>query len=322
MVTRLNLGLLFLLFFAASIFGGPVFGAHQIEYGIEVHTDNSASWVIEHRFLLETDDDEMIFRRYSNWSYFSDYFIENVTALMNTAKLKTGRESMAVENFKMTIDVFDSYRVVRYEFDWREFAEGRGERIIIGDVFEVEGLFLHGNGELNMFYPAEYVIESVSPEPNAEADRTVTWYEVQEFDIGKPRVVLDKKTASILHILKSNVHIIIALVVLVGVTSSSIWFLKFRKKGKVETASVTHIPVGITRMEDDEEKVISLLKSAGGRLLQSTLVSQCGFSRSKTSKLLTSMETRGRIRRQKRGREKVVTLASARDARNKARSSH
>ena len=61
-------------------------------------------------------------------------------------------------------------------------------------------------------------------------------------------------------------------------------------------------------MEDDEEKVVNLLKAAGGSLYQSAIADQCGFSRSKASKLLALMERKRKIRREKKGREKLVTL--------------
>jgi len=61
-------------------------------------------------------------------------------------------------------------------------------------------------------------------------------------------------------------------------------------------------------IEDDEDNVVTLLKAAGGRLYQSTITKKCGFSKSKTSELLTSMENKGIVRRQKKGREKLVTL--------------
>lgn len=62
------------------------------------------------------------------------------------------------------------------------------------------------------------------------------------------------------------------------------------------------------KMEDDEEKVVKLLKSANGQLYQSLIAKHCSFSTSKTSELLTSMENKGIITRTQKGREKLVTL--------------
>jgi len=325
MAKKLYVVFFILLFLSVFLLVSTVSGAYQLEYRIEVHIDGSAKWIIEHRFL--EGQDEAIFKQLSDPTYFGDYFIENVTALMNAVKLKTGRENMTVENFKMTVNVFDSYRVVKYEFDWIEFAEEKGKRIVIGDVFEVDGLFLYGNGALNMIFPMGYVVERVSPKPNVESDQILTWYEVKNFGTGEPRVVLSEKTLNIVDLLKSNVPLIVALIAFAGIGSASLWFFKFRKKEKKEAVvTFPHIPPVTLGIEDDEEKVVALLKSAGGRLYQSTLVEQCEFSRSKISKLLTSMEMKGRIRRQKKGREKVVTLidelTEVKDTRNKGMASH
>ena len=298
-----------LLFLPVFLLVETAWSTYQLEYRIEVRVDGSATWVIEHRFLLETEYDETLFRQLSNWTYFGDVFIKNVSALVNVARLKTGRANMSVANFKMTVSIFNSYRAVKYQFDWIGFAEIEGTRIRIGDVFKVDGLFLYGDGTLNIMYPTGYVVESVSPKPNVESDRTLTWYEVENFGTGEPAVVLNERALSITDMLKSNVPIIVTLIALAGIGSTSVWFFKFRKKEKREAIGpVPHIPSIALGIEDDEEKVVALLKSAGGRLYQSILANQCGFSRSKTSKLLTLMEEKGKIRRQKKGREKMVTL--------------
>lgn len=301
---------LFLLFCSFFLFDSIVLGSHELEYRIDVYVDGSARWVIEHRFLLESEDDETLFKQYSNWTYFSEYLIKNVKALVNSVSLKTAR-NMTVENFKMTVDVFDSYRVVRYEFDWIRFAEETGSRIKIGDAFEVEGLFLYGDGTLNMTFPTDYMVEIVSPEPSDESEGTLKWNRVEDFGRGQPTVVFGERVPSALDTLKPYVPVILVIVALAGTGSIGMWFYRFRKKKKREAIGpVPSVPPATLGIVDDEEKVVTLLRSAGGRLFQSTLTDQCGFSRSKTSKLLSSMEEKRKIRRQKKGREKVVILIS------------
>jgi len=310
MVRKLRVACFLLLFLSVFFSDGVVFGSHRLEYKIEVHVDGSAGWVIEHSFLLETEDDETMFKQYSNWTYFSDYLIKNVKALVNTVKQNITR-NMTVENFKMTVDVSDSNRVVEYEFDWMGFAEESGSHIKIGDVFEVDGLFLYGDGSLSIAYPVDYVVETVSPKPNDDSEGKLTWNRVEDFGRGQPTVVLNERVPGIMDVLKPYVPVILALVALGGMGSIGLWFFRFRKKEEMgDIGPVPHVPPVTFGIEDDEEKVVALLRSTDGRLLQSTLTAQCGFSRSKTSKLLTLMEDRGRIRRQKKGREKVVILIS------------
>lgn len=287
---------------------GVVRGAYEREYRIELHLDGSAMWVIEQRFLLETEDEKVMFEQYSDWGYFSTYFIENVNTLLDTARLKTGRGNMTVENFKMTVSPLGSYKVVRYQFNWIEFAESKGSEIIIGDVFQVDGPFLLGDGTLDITYPPGIAVETLSPKPDLESDRTLVWYGVTNFETGEPRVILREKTQNTVNALKENATLVISVINLVGISVASLWFFKLKRKEKREVAgAVPRVPT-VTFEIDDEEKVVTLLESSGGRLYQSTIVNQLEFSRSKTSQLLTSMENRGKISREKKGREKVVTL--------------
>jgi len=300
--------LFLLLFLAISVSYETVWGSpQQLEYTIEVYADGSAAWIIEHRFLK--GENESFFAQLSNPIYFSDVFIENVKSLVNATRENTGRTNMTVEDFVMTATVLGSYSVVKYQFNWKGFAETEGARIKIGDVFMVDGLFLYGEGTVKMLYPSEYIVESVSPNPHVESNQTLTWYGIEDFGLGEPKIVLGKEKAAsgFLEILKANIPVIVSLIALVGVSSISLYFFKLRKK-EISRAKAPMPPGVPLRMEDDEEKVINLLRAAGGSLYQSIIADQCGFSRAKASKLLATMEKKGKIRRAEKGREKVVTL--------------
>jgi len=300
--------LLFLTIFVSyeTVWGTP----QQLEYTIEVYADGSAAWVIEHRFLK--GENESFFAQLSNPTYFSDVFVENIKSLVNATREKTGRTNMTVENFVMTATVLGSYSVVKYQFNWKGFAEIEDTQIEIGDVFKVEELwqrFLYGDGTLNMTLPSEYTIESISPRPYAQSGQSLTWIGIKDFGLGEPKIVLEKEKAAsgFLEILKANIPVIVSLIALVGVSSISLYFFKLRKK-EIPRAKAPMPPGVPLRMEDDEEKVINLLRAAGGSLYQSIIADHCGFSRAKASKLLATMEKKGKIRRVEKGREKVVTL--------------
>lgn len=287
--------LLFLTFFIPV---STVLGAYQLEYRIEVNADGSAIWIIE--------------QKGRNIQIAFDAFVEKVKLVVDAAEEKTGR-NMTADDFGMSADFSDSYIAVKYQFCWNGFAEIEDSWIKIGDVFEVEDLFLYfyGDGTVCIVYPSQYAVENVSPRPHERSDsiQMLEWYGIGDFGIGEPRVVLKEKTASVgfTDIISENAILIITLATLAGWGSIGLYYFKFRKK-KEAIITVPHVPPVTLGIEDDEEKVVTLLKSAGGRLYQSTIANQCGFSRAKTSKLLASMEEKGRIRRQKKGREKVVTL--------------
>jgi len=293
------------------LFSGTVKGTYQREYRIEVRPDGSAILVIEHRFIK--GENESLFRQLSDPIYFSDTFAKNIKSLVSTAAEKTGRLNMTAKNFVMTASVLDSYSVVKYQFYWIEFAGAEDSRVKIGDVFGVEGLFLYGEGTVKIVYPREYIVESVSPTPHAESNQTLTWYGIEDFRLGEPKIVLrERGTYGFMEIIQANAILIAGSIALVGVGSISFYYYFFKARKKVVKGLIISakapLPLKVPKIEDAEETVMNLLRTAGGSLYQSTIADQCEFSRSKTSKLLATMESKGKITRKEKGREKVVTL--------------
>jgi len=305
MVIKSHIVLFIFLLLTVLLHCGIVFGAYQREYIIEAHVDGSATWTIDHSFLLETEQDAILFGQYSNLTYFN-HFQRSVRELLSLARNVTGREDMSVENFQMVIDVFDSYKIVRYKFDWIKFAERKGAEIKMEDIFQVDGLFLLGDGSLSIICPSGYIVKTVHPKPNIFADQTLTWYAVTDVKMAELSVVFEEETGNVVTALMKNASLIIGLITFFGGVSASLWFFfRFRKKKR----EVTYGPVIIPRIEGEEEKVIAVLREAGGYMYQSTIADRFGFSRSKISKLLKTMEEKGSIRRYKKGREKVVMLS-------------
>jgi len=237
----------------------------------------------------------------------------NISELVKAARFKTGRWNMTYEPLTITSSVFRSttatYGVITYQFDWIEFANvvPDQERIEIGDVF-VDGIFLFGNGELIIEYPSEYIVADIFPVPDEtdESDRTIIWHGIENFSIEEPKIFLRKK--SFMDILNDYILVVVGVVVVVvgGASFSGFWLLKRRKKGEGKPVVQASKP-GL-ETEDDEDRVIRLLKASHGSLYQSTITEECGFSKTKTSLLLTAMEKKGMVKRKKKGREKLVTL--------------
>lgn len=100
--------------------------------------------------------------------------------------------------------------------------------------------------------------------------------------------------------------VIVVAVVAVGVFAVFIFLRRSKKSNLGKAGSLRRAT--LEKMEDDEEKVVKLLKAAGGQLYQSQISKHFGFSTSKTSELLGAMEKKGLIKRKTRGREKIVTL--------------
>jgi hypothetical protein len=58
----------------------------------------------------------------------------------------------------------------------------------------------------------------------------------------------------------------------------------------------------------DEERVEHLLREAGGRMKQATIVKETGWSDAKVSQLLSSMAEEGRVNKLRLGRENLISL--------------
>jgi uncharacterized membrane protein len=235
------------------------------------------------------------------------------------AENKTGR-AMEIANPKIDINVLGSYTVVKYQFDWINFSKTENTKIIVGDVFEVENFFqnLLGEGTVCITYPPQYKVESVSPPPHQQNEslQMLEWYGTKDFKIGEPSIILKEKTASeSADIIKQNAILIVSLAVLSIAIPLTIYTITHQKKRKISTEKQEQ-PI-VPQMESDEDKIIRLLKSAGGSLYQSEITKQTKFSRAKTSKLLGALENKGIIKRYRKGRDKIVTLTKEQATRQK-----
>ena len=275
-------------------------------YKIEISKDGSARWIIERRTLLETEYDKATFNYYSSPDYHYE-LSKNISELVKTARLETGRWNMTYKDLKITSTFAVTYGIVTYQYEWLEFASlsPSQERIEIGDVF-VDGIFLFGNGELTVEYPSGYVAAEIFPvtDETDESDGTIIWYELENFSAEEPRIVLRKK--GLMDILHEYMLLIGGVVAVASVSFAGLWLFRFRKKGDTKPVVRPERPTFET--EDDEEKVIRLLKASHGSLYQVTITEKCGFSKTKTSLLLATMEKKGVVKRRKKGRKKLVTL--------------
>ncbi|MGB9693641.1 MAG: DUF7343 domain-containing protein, partial [Fervidobacterium sp.] len=272
--------------------------AYQLEYAIEIHDDGSAYWIIEQKGIGIQPSFET--------------FCQKVNLILEEAMVKTSR-NMAAKGLSMVANLSGSYSIIRYMFLWENFSVVEDYGIKIGDVFEVENFFegLYGNGGVRIKYPSEYTVESVSPNPHNQ-DLTIPmleWYGIEDFRIGEPKIILIEKSSSgLLEIISKNWILIIILTALF-ISGGTIGFYYFwHHKIGLKKPMGSKVPEFGPPLEivSEEEKVINLLRNAGGSMCQHRIAEECGFSRAKTSKLLKMMENKGKIKREQKGREKVV----------------
>jgi uncharacterized membrane protein len=270
---------------------------YKTTYTIDILEDGSAIWVIEDRIGLTTQSAEAAFKEYvsaleSNQSEL-EYFSNKIDAIVSEAEASTGR-GMAARNFNISFDVTDMptgrYGVITYQFKWIGFVTTEDKRIMAGDAF-AGGLYLSKDNALIISYPSEYKVEAVSPEPDILRANELIWYGLRDFSSGEPSVVL-RSTFQVVWVAIS-VICVVAIIIAGGIT-----YKKKREKKIIEGEI----------LKTDEEKILEILKDAGGVLYQSDIIEKTGFSKSKTSTLLNSLKENGRIEKIMKGRKNLIRL--------------
>ena len=313
MATRLRTAIVLIAFLIFASANSPSQGQLQVNYysqRIEIHEDGSAKWIIEQRFFFKTQDDVAKFLNYSstNNQTLLDEFTASTRWLAERASVITSR-SMETKNFQISAIVLGNaqgqYGVIKRQCDWTNFVKIEGQKIILGDVF-FWGIHLYQNEEFVVQFPQNFIVEMTNPEPDAtiSSDRTVVWYGPKIFGAGEPTAIFGRKTESIFDVLQRYFVFILALFV-ASFSFAGIWFLRRSRREKAIFDQTLH---SVPSFISDKPRVISLLKTSGGQMYQSDITAKCGFSKSKTSQLMAEMEAKGLIKRQKKGRERLVTL--------------
>jgi hypothetical protein len=277
-----------------------VLAKNQVEYELEVSDSGSATWAIRQTVTINDT--------YDNLNQFQD----RVELLVNATRIMTGR-NMFAEAISISSIISGSYISIEYVFRWDNFSKIENGNILIGDVFEIHDLFphLYGDGTVQITYPPEYSINRVLPSPSLRDDSTrlLEWLGTAEFDSGNVDIVLNTEAGSpgLIEALGKNIVPIGGVAAILAGSLAGVLAFKHRKTRKIKPIE-TSLPPTFPGLESDEEKIVKMLRSAGGNAYQSAMTEHFRFSRSKTSQLLSVMEKNGIIKRHRKGRDKIVTL--------------
>jgi len=282
---------------------GIVYGQSSTEYTIQVQNDGSAAWTITQTGTqIQSSIDTLIQLR------------NRVVSLVEAAQNMTQRAMAADENeFSLSSNFSGSYVTVEYRFYWQNFSRIENTSIIVGDLFQVKNFFdqLYGDGQIYLRYPPEYVVQQASPTPYKRDDslHTLMWLGTTDFVEGQSTIILKEQppASGFMDAIGQNVLIIASLIVLAVGSSMTVYMFKRRKRKRTREA-LTSEQSAFPEIESDEDKIVNLLKSSTKGLYQSAIAEQFRFSRAKTSQLLTALENKGVVKRQKKGREKIVVL--------------
>lgn len=316
--------------------GGGVTDSAVTPDSVLMHADlragGNASWVIEHRILLDdenaTEAFESIREKIENGTTYRDRFRNRMEATVADAENVTGRE-MRVANVTVTAErreLPQSYGVVSYRFTWVGFAAVDGDRLRIDGV--LGGLFLNDDTQFVVSWPTTYAPETVAPTPDEREPTQVSWRGPVEFGPRGPQLVLANATTAGAHetaaagtdpkqqptasapnagrggLFVGGVAAVIAGLVLGG------WLLTHRGDDPADDVAATD-EEGVTdaaSLLSSDERVLQLLDERGGRVKQREITAALDWSDARTSQVVTELRERDAVETYRVGRENVVSL--------------
>jgi len=272
-----------------------------IEYKVRIDQNNSATWLITQVSDIAAPID--------SW----DSFQTRIYDLIDNAAATTKR-SMAIDERSLQINttVSASSKTTEYMFTWLNFSTTQNSELTFGDVFLVNGFFtqLYGEASLQINYPPDYSVKSVTPEPNSrdEAAGMLRWYRTQDLENNPTKIVLTQTQHGIIQNGVSEQTMLVISAAGIGIAAvlvASFLMVKRRRQSSQISPNVQSVAV---QVETEEDKILNTLRASKGSMRQSDITDQCRFSKAKTSQLLTALEKRGVVTRHKSGRDKIVTL--------------
>ncbi len=276
---------------------------------IDVEANGDATWTIEYRVRLATDEDEQAFESFredleADPEEYESRFHDRMVTTADAASDATGRE-MTIGDVSVSAERRElprEYGVVTYSFRWSNFAAVDDDRLVIGDA--IEGLFLDDETTLRIAWPAEYELLEASPTPSETRDRAVLWNGPIDFGDGEPRVAVDSAGWSLLAIGAVGVGL---LAVVGGVA-----LLLYRRRTSGGESERPDESVD-EELLSNEERVLRLVEERGGRMKQKELTETLGWTDAKTSQVTKGLREEGKLEGFRLGRENVLSLPEETD---------
>jgi uncharacterized membrane protein len=289
---------------------------------IEVHENGTATWTVRIRTGLDTNESVEEFEAFQsrfreNTSRYLGSFSEGINDTVGQASDATGRD-MEAETFSASTSIETVPRrwgVVTYSFTWTRFAADAAGHLQIGDVFQ-GGFFIAQDDTLTITAPPGYEIADVTPDADRLDNGTARWVGQRTFTDGRPSVRFESQDSQAdgpsnsdaptdggltesLPFSGSMASLVLAILVLVA-AAGSIAAYRWGSESTTMDEPVADEP------RTDQQRVRELLAEHDGQLKQSDIVASLDWSKSKTSRVLSSMADDGDVEKLQIGRENVI----------------
>jgi len=306
---------------------------HATVYSIEVDENGDATWTIELRYQLITQDEIGSFESLRDDFEEGEVDVfEGIEDEMNNFAVEaanaTGRE-MSVEGFNRGVEIRDTLTgtegAVYVTFEWNGFAYADDDEIRIGDVFAGGGLSIAGDERLVVQRMDALPLRSVAPETDSRDSDRLVWYGPRFFEEGQPEVIFGEEEAdenqTVVNQTDDDVPdsggpstaatVVAGFFVLLSGFAGGLYLSRRTGLVRVDVGEEGDEGEEIEVESDlmtDEERVVRILEDGGGKMKQAEIVEQTDWSKSKVSMLLSDMEDEGTISKLRLGRENVIEL--------------
>ncbi|GGM62764.1 putative membrane protein [Halarchaeum rubridurum] len=314
----------------------------DVVLGATLHANGNATWRVTYRMRLATENETAAFEEFAadvrrNPAEYTSGFERRMGATAAAAANATGRE-MRVTDVSVdatTRQLPQSYGVVTYRFTWTNFAAVDGPRLRAGDA--LAQLFLDDETTLIVEWPAAYRATTVDPQPTDRRENAVVWEGPLEFTAGQPTLVATSAPASPASTESepatgpSPALLAAGALVLLACAGGAFYALRRTDRfgstaadagadASDEEASTAATDSGggeadgeasdepPAELLSNEERVLRLLETNGGRLKQQQVVQELGWTDAKTSQVIGDLRDAGDIETFRIGRENVVRL--------------
>lgn len=294
---------------------------------VSLQPNGDAEWRVEYRLRLDDENATEAFESLrgdieANQSAYETRFAERLQPTVADAEVATGRD-MALENVTVTVTdttIPQEYGVITYSFVWTNFAAVEESRMVAGDA--ISGLFLDEQTSLIIGWPTGYDLVDVAPDPHERRDRAVVWVGRLDFAEGEPVVEVIESTGSTTTTTSTDPPttspgdqagglpwgvFALAIIVLVVLGGGVGWFYTRHQDSDVigEADGATDPP---EELLSNQERVLRVLESHGGRIKQQQVASELGWTDAKTSQVVGDLRDAGEVKVFRLGRENVISL--------------
>lgn len=302
-------------------FGAAPIDPDDVLMYVEVSPDGSATWLVEYRLRLDSENDTEAFESIAE-DVRADpegraaRFRGSLQPAVAAAENATGRE-MALRNVTATAErrqLPQSTGVVAYRFEWTDFAAVTDDGLRIGDA--LSGLPLDAEATLVVAWPAGYRLAGVTPGPDETRRNAVVWTGPRPFGPEEPRVRLAAATTA--GDATTDAGTATSEAARVGgpdavLPEAGAWLpvlagaVALAALGGAWTVSRSDGEEPPAELLSDDERILHALEDNGGRMKQQALAEALDWSDPKTSRVVTRLADEGTVEVFRIGRENVVT---------------